>query len=166
MSPHGNLFQFYFHFAFMSSMQWSRKSPDFRLSNVSPSMRQAGGDVCLQKPNCRPVSIDGFICRGGRTCEVPLMGKPPTSFSRRFYLSGWADLRSPLNGETADQFRSTVLSVGVGGLEPPTPASQTRCAANCATPRYYQSEKSIMPTGLLVKWIKCEFPPIPIIFIV
>ena len=26
-------------------------------------------------------------------------------------------------------------SVGVGGLEPPTPASQTRCATNCATPR-------------------------------
>ena len=25
--------------------------------------------------------------------------------------------------------------VGVGGLEPPAPASQTRCAANCATPR-------------------------------
>ena len=27
------------------------------------------------------------------------------------------------------------LLVGVGGLEPPAPASQTRCAANCATPR-------------------------------
>jgi hypothetical protein len=25
--------------------------------------------------------------------------------------------------------------VGVGGLEPPTPASQTRCASSCATPR-------------------------------
>ncbi len=24
----------------------------------------------------------------------------------------------------------------MGGLEPPTPASQTRCATNCATPRY------------------------------
>ncbi len=27
------------------------------------------------------------------------------------------------------------MMVGVGGLEPPTPASQTRCAAICATPR-------------------------------
>ena len=26
-------------------------------------------------------------------------------------------------------------AVGVGGLEPPTPASQTQCATNCATPR-------------------------------
>ena len=29
--------------------------------------------------------------------------------------------------------------VGVGGLEPPTPASQTQCAANCATPRTFKS---------------------------
>jgi hypothetical protein len=28
--------------------------------------------------------------------------------------------------------------VGVGGLEPPAPASQTRCAANCATPRQHE----------------------------
>ena len=27
------------------------------------------------------------------------------------------------------------MPVGVRGLEPRTPASQTRCAANCATPR-------------------------------
>ncbi len=31
--------------------------------------------------------------------------------------------------------------VGVGGLEPPAPASQTRCAANCATPRSLASEE-------------------------
>ena len=35
-------------------------------------------------------------------------------------------------------------AVGVGGLEPPTPASQTRCATNCATPR---SAASIMPAS-------------------
>ena len=80
----------------------------------------------------------------GRACEVPFMGKPLTKKVQRMLVkSGWAELaksplwgRSPLYGETADQKGAAeVCQVGVGGLEPPTPASQTRCAANCATPR-------------------------------
>ena len=36
----------------------------------------------------------------------------------------------------------TLVFVGVRGLEPRAPASQTRCATNCATPR--KSSKSIL----------------------
>jgi hypothetical protein len=60
-----------------------------------------------------------IVCRGGRTCLPPQWG------NRR--------PESP-----------TVHMVGVGGLEPPAPASQTRCAANCATPR---GQESIMRTN-------------------
>ena len=39
------------------------------------------------------------------------------------------------NVKREDIFTLHVFLVGVSGLEPLTPASQTRCATNCATPR-------------------------------
>jgi hypothetical protein len=48
---------------------------------------------------------------------------------------GVGGLYHPSMGETPGMIDEVDVKVGVGGLEPPAPASQTRCAANCATPR-------------------------------
>ena len=41
-----------------------------------------------------------------------------------------------LNNTLNSELWTFSIPVGVRGLEPRTPASQTRCATNCATPRY------------------------------
>src|SRR3989337_3832507 len=88
--------------------------------------------MCLQRP-CAPRSV-----RRTRGRADDRRKKPP-----RLQRSRSKNIPPKLGPATLKctpekRQRSAALSgsiVGVGGLEPPTPASQTRCATDCATPR-------------------------------
>jgi hypothetical protein len=80
----------------------------------------------------------------GPHCPAPLVGPREEQVSVLWFVARAAtttvsalQLMSDTRVPGRPRCRPQVLpgEVGVGGLEPPTPASQTRCAANCATPR-------------------------------
>jgi enterochelin esterase-like enzyme len=83
--------------------------------------------------------VGGLAKRSG----VPLVerlgrnpcGKPLTPKQLSVMCHGEVATKKACTSISASNTYSRVIKVGVGGLEPPAPASQTRCATNCATPR-------------------------------